>query len=185
MSRTISTTLSAGITLSSGDNPVSITATGRITASTGDAVYGYTSGSTPWTVANAGTIVSQAPSGGAVYLATPNTGINTTFTNQSGGLITALQTGVDLNSSGVIVNQANATITSTTTGLASAVYIGGTGTIINAGLLKAGNVAAYERLGGSVTNLATGTIAGAGGIYLNGPGTVTNAGTIIGTDTRY
>ena len=185
MSRTISTTLSAGITLSSGDNPVSITATGRITASTGDAVYGYTSGSTPWTVANAGTIVSQDPSGGAVYLATPNTGINTTFTNQSGGLITALQTGVDLNSSGVIVNQANATITSTTTGLASAVYIGGTGTIINAGLLKAGNVAAYERLGGSVTNLATGTIAGAGGIYLNGPGTVTNAGTIIGTDTRY
>src|ERR1700721_3230969 len=125
MSRTISTTLSAGITLSSGDNPVSITATGRITASTGDAVYGYTSGSTPWTVANAGTIVSQDPSGGAVYLATPNTGINTTFTNQSGGLITALHTRGDLNSSRVIVNQANPTITSPTTALPPQASTGG------------------------------------------------------------
>jgi hypothetical protein len=41
MSRTIANTLSTGITLSPGDNPVSITAAGRITAASGDAVYGY------------------------------------------------------------------------------------------------------------------------------------------------
>jgi hypothetical protein len=185
MSRTISTTLSAGITLSPSDNPVSITATGRITAGGGDAIYGYTTGTIPWTVANAGTIVDDDGSGNAVHLKTTNYGINNSFTNQSGGLITAAHNGVVMNGSGVIINQANATITSADTGLASAVYIAGTGTVLNSGVLRAGNIGVYELMGGTVTNFATGTIIGAGGVYLKGRGTITNAGTIIGTNPTY
>jgi hypothetical protein len=185
MSRTIGNTLSAGITLSTGDNPVSITTTGRITAGTGDAIYGYTTGAVPWTVSNSGTIIDQDGTGVAVQLKTTNYAINNAFTNHSGGLITATHNGIVLNGAGVVINQANATITSADTGLASAVYIAGSGTVVNAGLMQAGNIAAYELEGGSVTNLATGTITGAGGVYLRGSGTVTNAGTIIGTNAAY
>jgi hypothetical protein len=60
MSRTISNTLTVGVTLTSSDNPLSITGTGQITEATNDAVYGHLSGSTPWTVSNSGTIVDQA-----------------------------------------------------------------------------------------------------------------------------
>jgi hypothetical protein len=185
MSLTIANMGSVGITLSPDDNPVSITATGGITAATGYAVYGYTTGTIPWTVANAGTIVDGDGTAAAVRLKTTNYGINNSFTNQSGGLITATHNGVVINGSGVIINQANATITSTDPGLASAVYIAGIGTIVNSGLLQAENIGAYELGGGSVTNLSTGTILGAGGVYLEASGTVTNAGTIIGTNAAY
>jgi hypothetical protein len=146
---------------------------------------GYTTGLVPWTVSNSGTIIDHEGTGNAVHLKTTNYAINNVFTNNSGGLITATHNGVVLNGAGVIINQANATITSADTGLASAVYIAGNGTVMNAGLIQAGNIGAYELTGGSVTNLATGTISGSGGVYLRGAGTVTNAGTIIGTNGAY
>ena len=193
MSRTISSTLTTGVTLASTDNPATITSTGRITESTNDAIYGYATGSTPWTVTNAGVIIDTSGSGVAVHLKTTNYGINNVFTNQTGGSVTGAHNGVVLNGEGIVINQANATITSSDTGLASAIYIAAYGSVVNSGLIKAANVAVYEKVGGSVTNAATGTIVGAGGVYLggpysvgsSGPSTVTNAGTIIGTNARY
>ena len=41
MSRTIANTLTVGVTLTSSDNPLSITGTGQITEATNDAVYGH------------------------------------------------------------------------------------------------------------------------------------------------
>src|ERR1700722_988602 len=102
MSRTIGNTISTGITLSPSDNPLSITATGRITAASGDAVYGYTTGSVPWTVSNSGTIIDHDGANNAIHLKTTNYSLNNIFTNQSGGLITATHNGVVLNGAGVI-----------------------------------------------------------------------------------
>ena len=185
MSRTIANTLTVGVTLTSSDNPLSITGTGRITEANNDAVYGSLTGSTPWTVSNSGTIVDQGVTGIGVHLKTTNYAINNQFTNQTGGLITSTHNGVVINGSGEVMNLAQATIISNDVGLASAIYVAGAGTIVNYGLVQAGNIAAYELTGGTVTNAATGTISGAGGVYLKGAGTVTNAGTIIGTNASY
>jgi antigen 43 len=183
MSRTIGNTLSTGITLSPSDNPLTITGTGRITASDTYAIFAEATLAAGWTVSNFGTVV-ETGSNAAVRLQSyvhPDS-----FTNQSGGLITSTYTGVQIDNGGVVINAANATISSTSSNsYASAIALLDTGTVVNSGLLRASYLAIYEETGGSVTNFSTGTISGGGGVYLKAPGTVTNAGTIIGTNARY
>jgi hypothetical protein len=179
MSRTISNT-TTGVTLTSGNNPLTITSTGQITDSGHDAIYGGTLAS-GWTISNFGT-VTEGNGTAAIYLHAM--GGFDSVTNQSGGLIKSANIGVQIRDNGVLVNMANASIISTNTGESAAAYVA-EGTILNSGLLQAGNIAAYIFAGGSVTNFSTGTINGAGGVYLKAPGTITNAGTIIGSNAQY
>jgi Hint domain len=183
MSRTIANTITTGVSLASGDNPLTITATGRVSAANTYAIFAEHTLTAGWTVSNFGTIV-ETGSDAAVRLQSyvhPDS-----FTNQSGGLITSTYTGVQIDNGGVLINQVNATISSTSSNsYASAISMLDTGTVINSGLLRASYLAIYEKTGGSVTNFSTGTINGGGGVYLKAPGTVTNAGTIIGSKAQY
>jgi hypothetical protein len=79
---TTARTLTNGITLSPGDNPVSITATGRITTAAGDAVYGYTTEAVLWTVSNSGMLVDHDGTSAAVRLKTRTT-VSTTLSPTS------------------------------------------------------------------------------------------------------
>ena len=108
MSRTISTTLTSGISLASGDNPVTITSSGRISDSSYYAILAEATLVAGWTVTNYGTLINGSGSHPAVRL--NSYGHFDTFTNQSGGLISSTYTGLQIDDTGVVINQANATI---------------------------------------------------------------------------
>ena len=188
MGRTISTTLTAGVTLQSGDNPVSNTGTGKIITSD-TAIYGTGGGSYSWTISNSGTInETQTLSGVAIQFGSGGYGVtNGVIVNQSGGVITSVHDDIVFNGDGMITNMAGGTIISSDAGIADAIYLNGSGTVVNGGLLQAANfvIFGYSGASDSITNLATGTIIGAAGVYLTAGGTITNARTIIGTDSTY
>jgi hypothetical protein len=178
MSRTISGTTHTRITLTSqADNPVSVT--GTISVTSGDALVGQAGASNTWTIDNSGLIKTTANATGlslGSYLATVARG---SVTNASGGTISGGQYGVLINGSGNITNNVGGTIVGTS---GDAIYtLGSPGTVVNAGVVLAGNVGVYESTGGSVNNLAGATISGDRGVWLAASGTVTNAGTITGT----
>ncbi len=180
--RTISSTYTAGITLTNtANNPVSVT--GRISVTSGVALTGKAGASYSWTINNAGTIITTAVSTGVILGAYESAVASGTLTNESGGLISSGGYGVFINGHGSVTNEAGGTIVG---GDFKAVYIsGGPGTIVNGGVLRGGNVAAYEYNGGSITNLSGGTITGAGGVWFQQPGTFTNAGVVIGTNAGF
>ena len=57
MSRTIANTITTGVSLASGDNPLTITATGRVSAANTYAIFAEHTLTAGWTVSNFGTIV--------------------------------------------------------------------------------------------------------------------------------
>ncbi len=181
--RTIAGSYNTGIDLSSqSDNPVRVTGTIAIVPSGGRALTGQGGSGNTWTIDNEGAI--SAGSGGAVVLGPPGSPIaGGVFTNERVASVYSPNYGVYINGPGSITNMAGARIAGKTF---SAMYIlNGPGTIVNAGTVSAGSVAAFEDHGGSVTNLAGGTLLGSGGVlFKNAPGTLTNAGTIIGNDTN-
>src|SRR5438093_206635 len=96
---TISTTITHGITLSTGgtySSPLTITATGAVEASAGNAIYG--NASQAWAVENQGTIATTAANGIGIYLA-------------AGGNVTNAGTGLISGAKGILVGNAAATIT--------------------------------------------------------------------------
>ena len=208
MATIISTITSTGITLSQSDNPVSVT--GTITPTSGIALYGPGDGTNTWNIQNAGLIsASDTSSGYGIQLGGNSAAVvagvvtnqaggtisgghfglyvngNGSVTNASGGTINSQKFGVDIHGVGIVSNASNGTIS----GTSIAVYVYGAGPggdqsgvqIYNAGTLI-GSDGAEERNGGSVTNIAGGTIDGLGkyGILLAGPGTVVNAGMVSG-----
>ena len=208
MATIISTITSTGITLSPSDNPVLVT--GTITPTSGIALYGPGDGTNTWTIDNAGLIsASDTASGYGIQLGSSSAAVGTGFvtnqtggtiqgghfglyvngngtvTNASGGTINSQRFGVDIHGVGIVSNASNGTISGTTI----AAYVYGAGAagdqsgvqIYNAGTLI-GSDGAVEFAGGSVTNVAGGTIDGLGkyGILLGGPGTVVNAGKVTG-----
>jgi glycosyltransferase involved in cell wall biosynthesis len=179
--RTISGSYNTGIYLSSeSDNPVLVT--GTIAPASGTGLTGKGGAGNSWTVDNAGEI--SANSGGAVVLGPPGSSIASgMFVNEPGAAIYSPDYGVYINGPGSITNMAGGTIVGKTF---SGMYIlGGPGTIVNAGKVSAGSVAAFEKDGGSITNLSGGILAGSGGVVFDdAPGTLTNAGTVIGNDTN-
>jgi plastocyanin len=184
MSRTISSTYTTGIVLTStANNPVKVT--GKISVASGIALHGTQGAAFNWTVQNYGTIISNAisPVSTALFLGAYTTSISTgTVVNESGGLISGSGYGVFINAAtgASVTNLAGGTIVG---GAFKSVYIsGGPGTIVNGGFLQGGNVAVYEYLGGSLTNLSTGTIIGNGGVWFQRAATLTNAGTITSTN---
>ena len=184
MSRTISSSYTSGIVLTStANNPVKVT--GRISVSSGIALEGTPGSAFSWTIDNYGTIISNAisPVSTALFLGAYTTSNSTgTVVNEAGGLISGSGYGVFINAAtgASVINLAGGTIAG---GAFKSVYIsGGLGTVVNGGVLLGGNVAVYEYKGGTVTNLSTGTITGNGGIWLQQFGTIINAGTIASTN---
>ena len=148
--RTISTSVAGPVVLASGDNPLSITSTGSVTASGAgiDAIDGPAG--TAWALANDGSVASS------------------------------VAVGISLASGGAISNGPSTGAAALISGGADAITIGGaSGAITNAGRIT-GGYAVLLNAGGSVTNAAGGSISGSSlGIEIqNGLGTVTNAGSI-------
>jgi hypothetical protein len=125
-----------------------------------------------------------------VYVKYRATGTVTNSGNIAG--TTTSSTGVDLAGGGTLTNNATGTITGGTNG----VFVGSSstlatlsmiGTISNAGHIQGVSADGVDLLkGGSVTNLAGGTITGnSNGVYVNAgsSGTVINGGNIIATST--
>ena len=180
MSLTIAGTYTTGVTLASAaQNPVSVTGTIAVTygyALSGGGGYGET-----WTINNSGLL--QATDAQVVNLGSIAGPVDHgVIANETGGTIAGGTYGVAINGPGAVINQVGATISA---GTSQGVFIYGPGTVTNAGLIRAGNVAVYLAAGGSVTNSAAGTIFGAGGIWMQQPGTVLNAGPITGTNAGF
>ncbi len=182
----------AGTVTLAGGGYLDNIATGTIKAA-GTAVLGITSANT---VVNAGSIVATGAQGVGIRLASggsinnggrinaSQSGIELvaggTAINQSGGTIGAsvpgLGNGILLDNGGSVVNQTGGTITADFNG----VYAKGAATVTNAGSIGGygGNTGVRFLAGGTLSNLAGGTIRGieAAAYFKYAPGTVINAG---------
>ncbi|HEY7580750.1 MAG TPA: Hint domain-containing protein, partial [Acetobacteraceae bacterium] len=194
----ISGTYTSGVTLSNTlGSPISIT--GRIDASSGTALYGPGGGSNSWTISNSGMISTADTSSAAIQLGSFADNVsNGEITNQAGGRIAGGGYGVSISGPGLVTNLNGASITASNSpgvygGAAVDIqgdyYHGSAGNqpgvrIVNAGTLT-GPSGAFEKLGGSVTNTSTGTIAGTSvaGIWLDSYGSVVNYGLVTGSGT--
>src|SRR5689334_14948497 len=105
MSRTISTS-STGITLSStADNPVSVTSTGAITSSAGNALYGQGGGKNSWTIDNSGLISGGGLGNAGVALGSGGSPVVLgIITNESTGSISGSSYGISINPTGSVIN---------------------------------------------------------------------------------
>src|SRR5689334_3557584 len=203
MARTITGTNTVGITLTlQSDNPVTV-ASGGVVSTTGtlSALYGVGGGSNSWTIDNSGVV---AGGGKGLQLGNTNSYVSTAIvTNRStgtitggvagalidndgtasltnaGGSISGGQFGVAISGLGTVTNAPGSQIldagTTGTSGAAISLY---GGQVYNAGSI-AGRAGVDEFLGGTVTNISGGAIAGSigAGVDLRGPGTVFNGGT--------
>jgi fibronectin-binding autotransporter adhesin len=180
MSRTL-TTSSAGITLTSGDNPVSVTSSGTVAGGISHyGIYGPGGSGNTWSIYNSGTIVSSRDAIKLGAFLGSNSVAPGIVTNQSGGVITGNH-GVYIFGSGTVSNQNGASITGA--GGAGIEFSGSAGVVINLGSVSGESSGVYEGAGGSVTNQSGGVITASSFAGVNIPdimATVVNAGTIIG-----
>ncbi len=177
MTRTISATYNSLVTLADpGDDPVTITPAGLLTAG----LYGATLG-IPWVITNGGVILDPG-----VQLAAPGTVTNAGII--AGAATSASNRGILLSAGGSVTNQSGGQISGW-----SGVYVNGaSGHLLNSGTIQ-GLGTNYGwgikmLAGGSVTNTASGSISGGrspnagpsvnGGINIQGAGTVVNYGII-------
>jgi hypothetical protein len=177
------TTITSGYTLLT--NPTTITNTGTVgnTASYGVAVAGPAG--TNWTLVNSGLVRETATGGIGISFASAGTveNLGRVIANNgpSGGI------GIYLPSGGRVVNGApGGTVSSAyISAYQNAVQIGGTGTLINYGIIHGyGGATAVVLADGTVINGASGAtgaqinVGGDNALQITGTGTVTNYGTI-------
>ena len=161
MGQVISTTTSAGVTLSNQSyNPVTITGDSRISQTTGSngALYGKGAATNSWTIDNFGQVSGGSAVGG-VYLGSVVYHVtNGVIINESGGTITGSRNAVAVAGFGSVTNKSGAVISAVGN---AGIYLRSQGTVINYGTVTdSGNLGVYERGGGTVTNGAGGTISG-------------------------
>lgn len=144
---------------------------GLVTNLGGGTVSGGTAGvalDTGVSLANAGTVSGGAY--GILALGVPGSVMNT-------GAVTGGTVGVQLNAGGSVTNAAGGQITGS-----YGLYVNAPGTVVNAGTVTGTQGAGiYLLQGGTVTNQATGVIAGGTyGVFSNPAATVVNTGSISG-----
>jgi hypothetical protein len=199
MPRTISTTTSTGITLTStSDNPVSVT--GTITVSTGAALYGTGGGASPnsWTIDNSGLVSStDSGSGGIAVGSESSPVVEGVVTNRSTGTISGGKFGVSMDLTGSVTNAGAISGSSYGIYLGSFGYSPDAGSVINqsGGTIHSRHTGVWISGSGAVTNLSDGTISGDynPAIDIRGYGQsgnqtgvqVYNAGTLSGTGGVY
>ncbi len=177
MSRTISNTITTGLTLVPGDTPLTIANTGVVSYGVTGSTALYGPAGTTWIVTNLGTI-SDTGAGWGVNFAADGTVIN-------GGLIAAdvaanSAIGVYLSVGGSVTNQSGGTITGHNGVKASNVAA----TVVNAGRINLDSTSAAQGVllnaGGSVTNQSGGVILGYDSVLIQGgtSASVVNAGSI-------
>jgi hypothetical protein len=203
VSRTINTPIIGTLSLLPTDNPLTITASGRVNA-TADAIDGDSS--TAWAISNAGKISSAT--GYGVFLAGAGS-----VTNYSGGSISGtgptgfnVISGVSIGGSGTVTNRGTISVL----GGGYGVHLAGGGAVTNRGIVTGGedgvliegapgqinNTGAISAsvddgaalfAGGTITNSATGSIQGslvgpiAAGVFIKvGSGNLQNDGVVIG-----
>ncbi|MEA2739817.1 MAG: antigen 43 [Acetobacteraceae bacterium] len=152
---------------------------GKISVSSGNALYGKPGAAATWTVTNTGSIIDKGGATGVFLGSYVGTIAGGSLTNS--GYIYGANYGVFINGPASVVNAVGKTIVGHQ---AQALQLyAGVATVVNNGVLLGGNIGVYEQLGGRVTNSTTGTISGPTGVRLAAAGTVTNFGTITGSNT--
>ena len=207
MSRTINNTITSTLSLLPADNPLTITASGRVIVATADAIDGDSS--TAWAISNAG-IISSA-SGYGVFLA----GAGSSVTNNPGGSISGTGPAGFNFISGVAITGASGTVTNggtiSVSGGGYGVHLAGGGAVTNSHIVTGGedgvliegasgqinNTGAISAsvddgaalfAGGTITNGATGSIEGlvgahAAGVFVQGgSGNLQNDGIVKGNN---
>ncbi len=187
MSRTISTSYNSGITLTSqSDNPVTVTSSGTVNASGGyGAIYGEGGGT--WTITNSGHLLATSSSNGVVLGSIRGPVTNGVVINQANATISAAGSyyyAVEIYGPATITNASGATISGMGYDAVklSYNYSGPTDSVTNYGVItNTGSKGIVGLNSLSVVNGAGGTISGSAvGIELHASSTVTNAGTISG-----
>jgi hypothetical protein len=189
MTRTITGTYGVGITLSSGNNPVTVATTAKIAAGVsgnsstginGNVLYGPGGGGKSWSITNYG-VVNNTNVTESTAIALGQDGIASgsfvagsyvtsgVIVNKSGGTIAGAEDAINVWGSATITNMAGGTITGN--GFAVGLY-GAQGTVFNAGVILASGGSSFGIFGYDgvdVTNSAGATISGGiNGIYLGG-----------------
>jgi hypothetical protein len=190
LARTISSTYTSGVTLTStSNNPVSITPTARLSKSAGryGALYARGGPSNSWTIDNSGQISGGNGAGtnnaGGIYLGSfVSTITNGVVTNEAGGTIAGALYAIFADGPAAVTNKSGGTISADTN---TALYMRDVSTITNYGVITDRySVGVYLRDGGTLINHAGGTLsASAIGVSLDAVGTVINEGVIIGSST--
>jgi hypothetical protein len=184
MPKTISTyTYSVnGITLATGDNPVTVTANGTVSAYVAGALYGPGGSTITWTIANSGLIANTNEYG--IILGTGTSPVASGIVSNEGSIAGGISGGgVGISGPGLVTNAVGGSIT----GGQNAVLVkGGAGTVTNDGALIGTGITSsgvYLAFGGTVSNSGSGLITGGRDavFVLYEAGTVTNSGSMTGT----
>jgi hypothetical protein len=198
--KTIGTSVAGAIILARPDSPLSVTASGTITAAGQDVDGVDTPAGDGWMVVNDGTIASSAGlgvalAGSGMVINGPARGAAANIAGASAavkidqrpgsvtnsGKISATGTGVDLRDGGSVTNHATAALHGNQVGL---FVTGGPGTVANGGKISgAERIGVDLAQGGRIANAAGGSIAGkvAGAFFAGGEAALTNAGHISAT----
>ena len=177
MSRTISNTITTGLTLVPGDTPLTIANTGVVSYGVTGSTALYGPAGTTWIVTNLGTI-SDTGAGWGVNFAADGTVINGRLIAADVAANSAI--GVYLSVGGSVTNQSGGTITGHNGVKASNVAA----TVVNAGRINLDSTSAAQGVllnaGGSVTNQSGGVILGYDSVLIQGgtSASVVNAGSI-------
>ena len=177
MSRTISNTITTGLTLVPGDTPLTIANTGVVSYGVTGSTALYGPAGTTWIVTNLGTI-SDTGAGWGVNFAADGTVINGRLIAADVAANSAI--GVYLSVGGSVTNQSGGTINWHNGVKASNVAA----TVVNAGRINLDSTSAAQGVllnaGGSVTNQSGGVILGYDSVLIQGgtSASVVNAGSI-------